>query len=350
MKTFLTLVWIGLVFVSAVPAQGAKSAQDWYAKGFEQSLNGQTDRAVQSYRRALKLKPGWAEAHHQLAVLYYRLKDGVRAVHHLRQAERFYLKDGGDQSQKNLAIVRKNLKKAYADFNLSEGDFAEMDALHPPPAGERWQRAGAGFLFGGQGYLLTLNHFVQGAKGLRVRFADGGTAGVKLVKSYLVYDLALLRLDPPPQSPANALEFAGALQVGQPVFAVEYDFEKNAARGVKRGRLLALKAIKKDKNLLESDLPFQKTQLGAPLFDAAGRVAGIQISKTQAMKAFKTHGKMPDGELALNANYIRRVLAHVPGVRLAAKQLKRAAMPSADAAANIEETARRSLLQVEVDR
>ncbi len=353
MKSFLALVWIGILVLSAAPAQGAKSAEDWYARGFEQSLNGHSERALQSYRRALQLKPGWAEAHHQLAVLYYRLKDGVRAVHHLRQAERFYLKGDDDQSQKNLTIVRRNLKKAYADFDLNPEDFAEMDALHPPPQGEKWRSAGAGFLFGEQGYILTLNQFVQGARGVRVRFADNRTLRARLIKSYLVYDLALLRLDPPPASPMKTLRFAdpSSVQVGQTVYALDIGASGETSV-VKQGRLLALAAIKRrDKNLIESDLPFDVRQLGTPLFDAAGRVVGMQLSKGRALAAFRSHGKMPEGELALNVSYIRRVLSHVPGVRLPRKQAQRTAAPPA--AQNAEERvkqARGSLLTIEIDR
>ena len=107
MKTILSLF---LLFTMVSNAQ-ARTAEEWYALGFEQSLEGDRQNAVRSYQQALRLKKNWPEAHHNLALLFYHLKDGVKAIHHLRLAEKLYLKD--PESKRNLHIVQKNLEKTF---------------------------------------------------------------------------------------------------------------------------------------------------------------------------------------------------------------------------------------------
>ena len=72
-----TAVWGALLLGLLVAANSsAKTAEDWYREGFELSLEGRQERAAQSYLQALTLKPDWAEAHHALAVLYFRSGQG----------------------------------------------------------------------------------------------------------------------------------------------------------------------------------------------------------------------------------------------------------------------------------
>ena len=90
MKTNLVILGSLFLFFTAVLPIHAKTAEQWYEQAFEQSLNSQYIKAIQSYRQALRLKKDWAKAHHGLAVMYFKLKDGVKAAHHLRLAKKFY--------------------------------------------------------------------------------------------------------------------------------------------------------------------------------------------------------------------------------------------------------------------
>ena len=59
--------------------------------------------------------------------MYFKLKDGVKAAHHLRLAEKLYSQD----DKINLAIIQKNLKKTYAMFDLNSKEFEDLETLHP---------------------------------------------------------------------------------------------------------------------------------------------------------------------------------------------------------------------------
>ena len=154
LKPLILFFVVVLIAWSISRGANATTAEEWYSQAFEQSLNAQYTKAIQSYRQALRLKKDWANAHHGLAVMYFKLKDGVKAAHHLRLAEKFYSQD----DKINLAITQRNLEKTYAMFDLNSKEFEDLETLHPLVQKVTWTRIGNGFLFGEKGYLFTLLH------------------------------------------------------------------------------------------------------------------------------------------------------------------------------------------------
>ncbi|GIT64739.1 MAG: hypothetical protein Ct9H300mP23_03660 [Nitrospinota bacterium] len=80
LKPFILFFVVVLIAWSISRGANATTAEEWYSQAFEQSLNAQYTKAIQSYRQALRLKKDWANAHHGLAVMYFKLKDGVKAA------------------------------------------------------------------------------------------------------------------------------------------------------------------------------------------------------------------------------------------------------------------------------
>ncbi|MFQ5451832.1 MAG: trypsin-like peptidase domain-containing protein [Nitrospinaceae bacterium] len=357
MKLYLCLGFLGLFFFAAGSPLEAKTAEDWYAEGFEQSLNGQNEKAVRSFQNALKLKRDWAQAHHGLAVLYYRMNEGVLAVHHLRRAEKLYAREKSPEAKKNLAIVRNNLQKAYGHFGLDPKEFEEMESLHPPPQSENWESAGVGFLFGRQGFLLTLNHTVKDARNIRVRFADGSGSPAVLVRQFMVYGLAVLKLNDPsrPAKPGLELGDSSTLRAGDPVFTPDYPNSSRAMSGLLplKGKLAALEAIQHDENLFEVDLPLETGRGGGPLLNSSGEVVGIHLSKPHAIQAFQAAGRAPQGEIALKSSYLKRVLGGVSGVKFKSRKVGKdrdSAIPSKTVDDEMSEKARQSLVVIEIQK
>lgn len=197
LKPLILFFVVVLIAWSISRGANATTAEEWYSQAFEQSLNAQYTKAIQSYKQALRLKKDWANAHHGLAVMYFKLKDGVKAAHHLRLAEKLYSQD----DKINLAITQRNLEKTYAIFDLNSKEFEDLETLHPLVQKVTWTRIGNGFLFGEKGYLFTLLHNLGKADEVRVRFVNQSVYEAKVVKRYIIYDLALLKLDlksPPP--------------------------------------------------------------------------------------------------------------------------------------------------------
>ena len=294
------ILFFGVVLIASSVSRGASAttAEEWYSQAFEQSLNAQYTKAIQSYRQALRLKKDWANAHHGLAVMYFKLKDGVKAAHHLRLAEKLYSQD----DKINLAIIQKNLKKTYAMFDLNSKEFEDLETLHPLVQQVTWTRIGNGFLFGEKGYLFTLLHNLGEEDEVRVRFVNQSVYQAKVVKRYIIYDLALLKLDL--KSPPTGLVF-GDSSVLQPQDSIQFIDAKNK---VLRGKLEALRAIMNDKNIFELEL-HEKSVEGMPLLNDGNQAVGIVLSSSEIIKNFQAAGMAPQGEIALKSSYLQRVFS-----------------------------------------
>ena len=244
LKPLILFFVVVLIAWSISRGANATTAEEWYSQAFEQSLNAQYTKAIQSYRQALRLKKDWANAHHGLAVMYFKLKDGVKAAHHLRLAKKFYSQD----DKINLAITQRNLEKTYAMFDLNSKEFEDLETLHPLVQKVTWTRIGNGFLFGEKGYLFTLLHNLGKADEVRVRFVNQSVYEAKVVKRYIIYDLALLKLDLKSPPPGLVFGDSSTLQAQDSVQFVD------AKNRVLTGKLEALRAIMNDKNIFELEL------------------------------------------------------------------------------------------------
>jgi S1-C subfamily serine protease len=287
---------------SMVAEVQARTAEEWYSIGFEQSIEGSREKAVYSYQQALRLKKNWPEVHHNLSLLFFQLKKGVEAVHHLRLAEKFYRKDLTPESKRNLQIVQRNLQKTYAEFDLNPEEFKELDSLHPVAKSLVWKVKGYGFAV--EGYVLTLAHSLSGEDEVRVRFKDQPPISARVVKRYIVYDLALLKLEKEP----SGFLFANSLahQVGDTLEVPDSGGLDHPT--LMKGTITGLNAIMHDKNMFE--LEFSSPPVpGSPLLDKVGQVAGIILSTEQIVQNFQAAGLPPEGNIALKSSYLSRIFS-----------------------------------------
>ncbi len=289
----------------------AKSADEWYREGVELSFDGAPDRAVHAFLQALGIKPEWAEAHHALGVQYFNIDSGLQGITHLRKAARYYRKRLDFQARKNLAIVENNLDKAYVRLNVAPKDF---DAIELDPgftADTQWQAVGIGFLIGNQGFLLTPNHNLADAKNIRVRFNDGKQSPAKLVKSFVVYDVAILQLEDAAAVPQTQLSFGNAfhLRNGDPVYLI--DLETEGARMV-QGPILEVNALENNTNLFHVGLPLKTGHSGGPLLNPLGKVVGMAFSQQDIETNFARAKDVPkDTSFALKSSYLQTIASHI---------------------------------------
>jgi S1-C subfamily serine protease len=285
-------------FVLIFGAQ-TRTAEEWYASGFEHSVKGNKEKAIRSYQQALRLRKNWPEAHHNLALLFYQLKDGVKAVHHLRLAEKFYRQNPSAESNRNLQIVQKNLHKTYAEFDLNPEEFEELDTLHPVSKSSTWAVKGYGFVL--EGYVFTLAGSLTDADHVRVRLGNQPPVSARIVKRYIVYDLALLKLEK--KQPGFLFGDSSVHQLGEFLESPGSD-----PSSWMKGRITGLNAIMNDRNIFE--LKFSSPPVpGSPLLNEAGQVAGIILSTAQIVKNFQAAGLPPEGSIALKSSYLRRIFS-----------------------------------------
>ena len=158
-------------------------------------------------------------------------------------------------------------------------------------------RQGSGFVVSPQGYILTNSHVIttagdtpvaQPADSVFIEFQDRDRAEAKIVGWDVFDDVGLVKVDPSahPLAPVPLGNSAAAV-VGEPVAAIGSPFgnENSLAVGVVSAVHRSVNSLTSSFNLvdaIQTDAPINHGNSGGPLFDARGRVIGInaQINST----------------------------------------------------------------------
>jgi 2-alkenal reductase len=151
---------------------------------------------------------------------------------------------------------------------------------------------GSGFVVSDDGYVLTSSHVVtnagadaprdvQAAAQVFVEFRDGDRVAARVIGWDLFDDIALLKVDPErhPLAPLPLGDSSSVL-VGEPVAAIGSPFgaENSLATGVVSATGRTIPALTSSFSLVDAiqiDAPINRGNSGGPLFDARGRVIGI---------------------------------------------------------------------------
>jgi 2-alkenal reductase len=166
---------------------------------------------------------------------------------------------------------------------------------HDPESAQRAQ--GSGFVVSLQGYILTNSHVIttagdtavpRPADSVFVEFQDRDRAQAKIVGWDVFDDVGLIKVDPSDHRLAPVpLGNSAAAVVGEPVAAIGSPFgnENSLAVGVVSAVHRSVDSLTSNFNLvdaIQTDAPINHGNSGGPLFDARGRVIGInaQIRST----------------------------------------------------------------------
>src|ERR671932_2182616 len=149
---------------------------------------------------------------------------------------------------------------------------------------------GSGFVVSSDGYVLTSSHVitdagerthVSPAQHVYVEFSDGDRASARIVGWDVFDDVGLLKVDPSDHALAPVpLGDSSRVVVGEPVAAIGSPFgkEESLATGVvsATGRTIeSLTSRFTIPDAIQTDAPINHGNSGGPLFDARGRVIGI---------------------------------------------------------------------------
>jgi S1-C subfamily serine protease len=139
---------------------------------------------------------------------------------------------------------------------------------------------GSGFVVDRQGDIVTNDHVVQGATGIRVGF-DGGTSyPAKLVGTDPTTDIAVVRVTAP-ASALHPLSFADSstVRVGDRAYAIGNPFglERTMTAGIvsATGRDIQAPNGRTIPGAIQTDAPINHGNSGGPLLDRFGRVVGV---------------------------------------------------------------------------
>ncbi|MGF1642215.1 MAG: Do family serine endopeptidase [Thiotrichales bacterium] len=149
------------------------------------------------------------------------------------------------------------------------------DQAPGPAPSNRSHSIGSGFIIAADGYILTSNHVVEGAKEIRVKLADRREFNATLVGGDAHSDVAVLKIDVA-DLPVARMGDATTVEVGEWVLAIGAPFglERTATQGIisAKGRSLPNDTYVP---FLQTDVPINPGNSGGPLFNLRGEVIGV---------------------------------------------------------------------------
>ncbi|MCY4745308.1 Do family serine endopeptidase [Pelomonas sp. UHG3] len=154
--------------------------------------------------------------------------------------------------------------------------FRGVPGLRMPQQGAQpFRGQGSGFIISPDGLVLTNAHVVRDAKQVTVKLSDRREFAAQVVGSDPATDIAVLKLDAK-NLPTVQLGNAKQVQVGDYVLAIgaPYGFEQTATQGIvsAKGRSLPGDSVVP---FIQTDAAVNPGNSGGPLFDASGRVVGV---------------------------------------------------------------------------
>jgi S1-C subfamily serine protease len=168
--------------------------------------------------------------------------------------------------------------------------------------------AGSGFVIDQDGHILTNYHVVQDAEQIEVSFGDDATFPAEVVGIDPRNDIAVIRVDAPPEQlvPVELGQSAN-LVVGQRAIAIGNpfgQFGRTLTTGVisALGRTLEGQDGRTITGVIQTDASINRGNSGGPLLDSSGRVIGINSA------IFSPTGTSAGVGFAVPIDTVRRLL------------------------------------------
>lgn len=149
----------------------------------------------------------------------------------------------------------------------------------PQQRPRREQSLGTGFVISADGYILTNNHVVNGADEVMVKLSDGRELKGEIKGLDEKVDLALIKISDKEKLPFAELGDSDALDVGEWVMAIGNPFglSHTVTAGIvsAKGRVIGSGPYD---DFIQTDASINPGNSGGPLFNAQGRVIGINTA------------------------------------------------------------------------
>lgn len=229
---------------------------------------------------------------------------------------------------------------AITEVVFGANTAASTAAADPRPATLSF---GTGFFVTGDGYALTNHHVVDECRTISM-MTDRGALPARVVRVDETNDLALLFVENVSKAPFASFRASPGIRAGDGVVVAGFPLPTVLQNGlnVTVGNVSSLAGFAGNSALLQITAPVQPGNSGGPLFDMAGNVVGVIVSKLDALELMKQ-----TGDVAQNINFavqgtIARLFLEAQGVKISER-----GSSSTLAAGDVADGARSFTFQVE---
>jgi serine protease Do len=187
----------------------------------------------------------------------------------------------------NIKVVKKvaNVGFGQPDMDIPAGpfhDFFERFFQGQPqtsPAPKMQQGMGSGVIISKDGYVLTNNQVVDGAKEVTITLADQKEYKGRIVGTDPQTDIAVVKIDAHESFPASTLGNSEDLKVGDWVVAIGNPFglDRTVTAGIVSAKGRVIGAGPYD-NFIQTDASINPGNSGGPLLNMQGEVIGINTA------------------------------------------------------------------------
>ena len=184
----------------------------------------------------------------------------------------------------NIKVVKIEKTGFSQGSSSPEGPYGDLfrhffQGTPQTPETFRMQGAGSGVITSRDGYIVTNNHVVDGAKEITVTLADRQEYKARVVGRDSKTDLAVLKIDPKGTLNAASLGDSDQMKVGDWVLAIGNPFglSNTVTAGIvsAKGRIIGAGPYD---DFIQTDAPINPGNSGGPLFNLKGEVVGINTA------------------------------------------------------------------------
>jgi S1-C subfamily serine protease len=187
--------------------------------------------------------------------------------------------------------------------------------------------SGTGFFITPDGYLITNQHVIDGAKKVAIR-KFGTLLTAQILHSDSKNDLALLKVqgkfDPLPIGNSDQMKLGMAVcTLGYPNVSIQGERAKFT-----KGEISSVAGLRDDPRYFQISVPLQPGNSGGALIDEQGNVIGVVTMKLDAVKIMKEQGDVPQNVCyALKGNLIPTFLKQAKTSDLSTLSVREISLP-----------------------